>query len=303
MSSVNYGKKEKRKINNCGKTALKRARKSLEEWKNRKDSELFSSLQHRISCEFIKYRTFNNFYKKNLRINCSINLIREKRKLARMEAKIKNIERFNSHNNLYTLQNKLKADKIIKYERDYRRKEEINKRIREKELAKRRKNEKEYPKEFILMRLDEMKDRENKKNKKLRLKLNKKDLYLNKLKAKKHEICEQRKINLENILKERSYRVYEIFDEQNKLREKKRKEITKRYEEIDKFLYEKELINEQRKNINTHYTNRYQNYLHRIDNILYKKYLDKNALNEIKYMVDTNPVLIGLEENFIDQMS
>ena len=289
--------------NNCGKTALKRARKSLEEWKNRKDSELFSSLQHRISCEFIKYRTFNNFYKKNLRINCSINLIREKRKLARMEAKIKNIERFNSHNNLYTLQNKLKADKIIKYERDYRKKEEINKRIREKELAKRRKNEKEYPKEFILMRLDEMKDRENKKNKKLKLKLNKKDLYLNKLKAKKHEICEQRKINLENILKERSYRVYEIFDEQNKLREKKRKEITKRYEEIDKFLYEKELINEQRKNINTHYTNRYQNYLHRIDNILYKKYLDKNALNEIKYMVDTNPVLIGLEENFIDQMS
>ena len=289
--------------NNCGKTALKRARKSLEEWKNRKDSELFSSLQHRISCEFIKYRTFNNFYKKNLRINCSINLIREKRKLARMEAKIKNIERFNSHNNLYTLQNKLKADKIIKYERDYRKKEEINKRIREKELAKRRKNEKEYPKEFILMRLDEMKDRENKKNKKLRLKLNKKDLYLNKLKVKKHEICEQRKINLENILKERSYRVYEIFDEQNKLREKKRKEITKRYEEIDKFLYEKELINEQRKNINTHYTNRYQNYLHRIDNILYKKYLDKNALNEIKYMIDTDPVLIGLEENFIDQMS
>ena len=289
--------------NNCGKTALKRARKSLEEWKNRKDSELFSSLQHRISCEFIKYRTFNNFYKKNLRINCSINLIREKRKLARMEAKIKNIERFNSHNNLYTLQNKLKADKIIKYERDYRKKEEINKRIREKELAKRRKNEKEYPKEFILMRLDEMKDRENKKNKKLRLKLNKKDLYLNKLKAKKHEICEQRKINLENILKERSYRVYEIFDEQNKLREKKRKEITKRYEEIDKFLYEKELINERRKNINTHYTNRYQNYLHRIDNILYKKYLDKNALNEIKYMIDTDPVLIGLEENFIDQMS
>jgi len=289
--------------NNCGKTALKRARKSLEEWKNRKDSELFSSLQHRISCEFIKYRTFNNFYKKNLRINCSINLIREKRKLARMEAKIKNIERFNSHNNLYTLQNKLKADKIIKYERDYRKKEEINKRIREKELAKRRKNEKEYPKEFILMRLDEMKDRENKKNKKLRLKLNKKDLYLNKLKAKKHEICEQRKINLENILKERSYRVYEIFDEQNKLREKKRKEITKRYEEIDKFLNEKELINEQRKNINTHYTNRYQNYLHRIDNILYKKYLDKNALNEIKYMIDTDPVLIGLEENFIDQMS
>ena len=303
MSSVNYGKKEKRKINNCGKTALKRARKSLEEWKNRKDSELFSSLQHRISCEFIKYRTFNNFYKKNLRINCSINLIREKRKLARMEAKIKNIERFNSHNNLYTLQNKLKADKIIKYERDYRKKEEINKRIREKELAKRRKNEKEYPKEFILMRLDEMKDRENKKNKKLRLKLNKKDLYLNKLKAKKHEICEQRKINLENILKERSYRVYEIFDEQNKLREKKRKEITKRYEEIDKFLYEKELINEQRKNINTHYTNRYQNYLHRIDNILYKKYLDKNALNEIKYMIDTDPVLIGLEEKFTDQMS
>ena len=303
MSSLNSNKKEKRNINNCGKTALKRARKSLEEWTNRKDSELFSSLQHRISREFNKYRTVNDFYKKNLRINCSIDLIREQRKLARMETKIKNIERFNNHHDLYTLQNKLKVDKIIKYERDYRKKEEINKRIREKELSKRRKNDKEYPKEFILMRLDEIKQRENKKNKKLKLKLNKKDLYLTKLKAKNQEICEQRRINLENILKEKSYKVNEILDEQNKLREKKRKEITKRYEDIDNFLYEKELINEQRKNINTHYTNRYQNYLHRIDNILYKKYLDKNALNEIKYMIDTDPVLIGLEENFIDQMS
>ena len=74
------------------------------------------------------------------------------------------------------------------------------------------------------------------------MKLNKKDLYLNKLKAKKHEICEQRKINLENILKERRYRVYEIYDEKNKLREKKRKEKKKRKEEkmrknIQKNLY------------------------------------------------------------------
>ena len=300
MSSLSYNKKEKKNINNYGKTALKRARNSLEKWKNRKDSELFSSLQHRISCEFNKYRTYNNFYKKNLRINCNIDLIREQKKLARMETKMKNIERFNNHHNLYTLQNKLKVDKIIEYEREYRKKQEINRRIREKELTKRIRNEKEYPKEFILMKLNEMKEKENKKNKKLRLKLNKKELYLNKLKAKNHEICEQRKINLDNILKEKSYRVNEILDEQNKLREKKRKEISKRYEEIDNFLYEKELINEQRKNINTHYTNRYHNYLNRIDNILYKKYLDKNSLNKIKFMINTDPVLFGLEENFVD---
>ena len=101
------------------------------------------------------------------------------------------------------------------------------------------------------------------------------------------------------MLKEKSFRVYGLIEEQNKLREKKRLEIEKRYEEIDKFLYERELINEQRMNINNHYTNKYHHYLNRIDDILFKKNLDRNAINKIKNMVSTDPVLIGLEQNFI----
>ena len=293
--------KEKRKIINYGKTALQRARRALEEWKNRKDLELFSSVQHRISSEFVKYKTYNNFYKKNLRINYSIDLIKEQKRLSRMETKIKNKERFINHNNLYTIKTIEKIGKINKYINDYRKKEKISKLIREKvlEKRKRKRNDKEYPKDIILKRLDDLNNKEKIKNRKLRLKLNKKDLYLIELKKKQNEICEQRRLDLDNMLKEKSFRVYGLIEEQNKLREKKRLEIEKRYEEIDKFLYERELINEQRMNINNHYTNKYHHYLNRIDDILFKKNLDRNAINKIKNMVSTDPVLIGLEQNFI----
>lgn len=303
MSSLSYNRfdrnKEKRKITNYGKTALKRARRSLEEWKNRKDSELFSSLQHRISSEFIKYKTSNNFYKKNLRINYSIDLIREKKRLARMKTRNNNIERFRNHQNLYAIENRKKIGKINKYINDYRKKEQISRLIREKVLEKRKRNNKEYPKDIILQRLENIKSKEKIKKRKLRLKLNKKDLYLVRLKASQNKICEQRRLDLDNMLKEKSFRVYELTEEQNKLREKKRLEIEKRYEEIDNFLYERKLINEQRMNINTHYTNIYNHYLNRIDDILFKKNLDRNALNKIKNMVSTDPTLMGLEQNFI----
>ena len=36
--------------------------------KHQKDTELFSSIQHRIYTEFMKYKAFNNFYKKDSRI-------------------------------------------------------------------------------------------------------------------------------------------------------------------------------------------------------------------------------------------
>ena len=206
-SDFSSKKREKRRKIDYGKTALRKARKSLEEWKFKKDSELFSSLQHRISSEFLKFKTSKNFYKKDSRINHIVELLKEKRKLARMDSQIKNFEKFQNHSYLLTIQNQIKADKITEYIRNYRKKEQKSKFIREKELAKRKQKENEYPKDEVLKRLDDIKIKEKLLNAKLRLKLYNKDLYLNKFKEEEDKKCQIRKINLENLIKERNYKI------------------------------------------------------------------------------------------------
>jgi len=296
-SNFESKKKGKRRKIDYGKTALLKAEKSFKEWKFRKDSELFSSLQHRINDEYLKFKTSNNFYTKDSRINHAVELIKEKRKFSRMESQIKNNEKFQNHSNLYTIQNEIKMEKIRQYEMNYRKKEQKSKLIREKELAKRNQKEKEYPKEEILRRMDVIKEKEKMLNNKLRLKLKNKDLYLKKFKEEGEKICQMRKINLENFIKERKYRIDMMHYEQDNLRGKKRKEIEKRNDDINNFLFEKELINEQKININDKNSIRYQNYKSRIDNILYKRDFDKKVLNKIKFMTSLDPTLSGLGKN------
>ena len=296
-ASLNVKKKEKRKIINFGKTAIIKAKKALEEMKHQKDTELFSSIQHRIYTEFVKYKTFNNFYKKDSRINNNVESIKEKRKLARKNAQINNNEKFQNHSALYLLQNKLRRDKILEYENNYKKKDELCKSIREYELAKKMKKYKEYPKDFLLQNLEVIKQQEKLKKEKIKLKLHNKDLYLINLKNKKNEENNMKKIEQERILKERKFRIIELKNEENKLREEIGKKIGKRNEEIDKFKYEKELINEKRININDNYTNKYQYYIGKIDNILFKKNLNKESLNQIKLMVSSEPALSGLGQN------
>ena len=62
-------------------------------------------------------------------------IIKEKRKLARKNAQINNNEKFQNHSALYLLQNKLRRDKILEYENNYKKKDELCKSIREYELA------------------------------------------------------------------------------------------------------------------------------------------------------------------------
>ena len=297
-SDLTFKKKEKRRKIDYGKTALQKARKSLEKWKFRKDSELFSSLQHRISSEFLKFKTSNSFYKKDSRINHIVELLKEKRKLARMDSQIKHFEKFQNHSYLLTIQNQIKRDKINQYIRDYRKKEQKSKLIREKELAKRMEKENEYPKDEILKRLEDIKLKEKLLQAKLRLKLHNKDLYLNKFKEEEEKKCQLRKINLENLIKERNYRINLLRYDEDKLREEKRKELEKKSDDINKFLFSKELINEEKININDNYSIKYQKYKNRIDNILYKKSLDEEALNRIKFMTSFDPALSGLGQNF-----
>ena len=60
---------------------------------------------------------------------------------------------------------------------------------------------------------------------------------------------------------------------------------------------EKEKINEEKRNIIDFYNNKYQLYSGRIDDILYKKDLDKEAINQIQLMSSEDPTLSGLAQN------
>ena len=289
-------KEKKRKIFDYGKTALKKARKSFEKWKYLKDSELFSSLQHRISVEFVKFKTSNDFYQKDSRINYIVDLIKEHRKLKRIDCQIKYEEKFQNHYNLYTIQNKLKRDKIIQYINNYRKKELSSKIIKQNELVKRIHKEKQIPKDLILQRLDEIKQEEILSNKKLKNKLERKDLYLKHFKKAKDKICEMRKLEHENIFNEKQFLIKGFNYEQEEKLEQKRKEIAKKYEDIDNFLYEKELINEHRKT-NDNYSIKYQKNLSRINDILSSKNSEKETINQIKLITSFDPCLSGLRRN------
>ena len=253
MSTPNDIKKEKRIRFNYGQTALKKARKSLETWKMNKDSELFLSLQHRISSEFIKFRTSNSFYRKDSRINENVQKVIEKRKLTRIIMESKSKEKFQKHYELYTIQNKMRDDKIRQYKRNYIQK--------------------------------------GKKARLIKLKIKRKDLFLFKFNKEKDELCKLKKIVSDDIYKEKIYKIKYFLYEKNKLIEDKRKEIEKRNEEIEKFLYEKELINQQKLDIIDHYKNKYLSYQKKIDDILYKKNLDNNSLNKIKLITSFEPAL------------
>ena len=270
----------------------------MEEWKFKKDSELFSSLQHRISNEFVKFKTSNNFYQKDSRINHAVELQKEKRRLTGIEAKMKNYEKVQNHSVLYSIQNEMKKEKIVQYEINYNKKEQKSKLIRENELIKRMQNRNNYPKEEILRNLDDIKEKEKMLNKKLRLKLKNKDLYLIKFKEEEEKKCKIRKINLENLIKERKYRINQLLYEQDKVREIKRKEIEKRNDQINNYIFAKELINEQRININDNYSNKYQTYKSRIDDLVNKNLFDLDALNKIKFMTSFDPTLPGPGQNF-----
>ena len=287
---------KKRKID-YGKTALKNARRFLRDWKFQKDSELFSSLQHRLSTEFRKFKKSNDFYKKDARINQRVELLKEQRRMARMETQIKNFERSQKHFNLYTIRNEMKKNKIKEYEKDYRKKEQKSKLIREKEIIKRMERGNEYPKEYVFQRLEELKEKEKKKERKLIFKLRKKDSFLLKFKEEADKQCELKRLNLENIIKERNYRINIMRYEEDNLREEKRKEIERKNDEINNFIYEKELINEKIININDNYSKKYQKYKNRIDDILYKRYLNNDALNQIKLMASSDPSISRLGHN------
>ena len=296
-SSAKPLRNQKQKKIYFGRTALNNARKSFDEWKKYKDFELFSRLQHRIKTEFIKSKANDNFYKNDIRLNTAKKAVEEQKKLALLEAQLKNYEKFRNHSYLFGIQNEIKKMKINNYSNNYKKKEKKEKIIREIELEKKMKRDSEYPIDLILKRKDEIKKEDKEKNQKMRKRLKIKDLYLIKFKEKKDLKHKQKIIQFERILEGRKYRINQIITENNKSREELRKKRLKREEDINEFLSQKELINKEIRNINDDYNNRYHSYTGKIDHILYKRDLNKEALNQIKIMASFDPAISGLGQN------
>ena len=291
------GNNKNRKKIVYGRTALNNLRKSFDKFKMDKERELFSRLQHRIDTEYIKSKTKEDFYKRDTKLNAAYEFVKENKRYIRLENQVKNIEKFRNHSYLYNIENKKRGEKIRRYQKEYKIKENKIKLTRERELNKRIERFKDYPQDIIIKRLNDMERKRNIKHKQLKLKLMIKDEYLNRLKEEKERNCKQKREDFENILKIKSYQIKILFTEQSKQREERRKEINKRNKDINIFLNEKEKINEKKKNINDYYNNKYEIYSGRIDDILYKKDLDKEAINQIQLMSSEDPTLSGLAQN------
>ena len=117
-------------------------------------------------------------------------LIQFKERWAKEEENLKNYEKFKNHQNLYHIQNQKHLNKISKWRKDYRKKERREKIIREEELNKKIQTEKGYPKDIIIQRLNEIKQKCESKIRKLRLKLTNKDNKLKIYKDQKEKIIE-----------------------------------------------------------------------------------------------------------------
>ena len=286
-----------RNINTFGSTALKKARQSLDKFIFQKNVELFNRLQHRINTEYVKAKTKNDFYKRDIKLNTAYQLVKEEKRMKRIDTQLKNYEKFQNHTYLYYEENKKREEKIDKYKKDYKIKEKKIKIILANELIKKFQNNKEYPKDYIMTRLNEIKRRNILRKKKLQNKLWQKDIYLIEYKEMKEKNCEIKRIELENMIKLRNFRINRLLTEESKQREEKRKEIEKRNNYIDKYILLKEKINEQKRNINDKYSLKYEMYSGRIDKILYKKDLNKKTINQIKFMSSNEQALIGLGQN------
>ena len=90
-------------------------------------------------------------------------------------------------------------------------------------------------------RKEEIKQKERLRNKRIRNKLERKNLYLIKFRKEMDKQYQLKKIQNETILKERKFKINQLLDEQNSIRELKRKEIDKKNDAINNFINEKEI--------------------------------------------------------------
>ena len=205
------GNNKNRKKIVYGRTALNNLRKSFDKFKMDKERELFSRLQHRIDTEYIKSKTKEDFYKRDTKLNAAYEFVKENKRYIRLENQVKNIEKFRNHSYLYNIENKKRKEKIRRYQKEYKIKENKIKMTRERELNKRIERFKDYPQDIIIKRLNDI-EKKNLKRKQIK-KFLAKDEFLNRLREEKERNCEQKRKEFENILKIKSYQIKILFTE------------------------------------------------------------------------------------------
>ena len=124
LSRPNSSVKTKREIKPYGVTALENIRKTYDKLLDKRESDLYSSLQQRIKVEYIKQRTFDNYnYKQKKLDNYQKELHIKKQNDFNEKQDIQN-ERLLNHYFLYENQKKLKNDQINTYKLIYQQKED-----------------------------------------------------------------------------------------------------------------------------------------------------------------------------------
>ena len=97
------------------------------------------------------------------------------------------------------------------------------------------------------------------------------------------------------------YRINQMKLNDNLKREKKRKEILMKNQQIDKFLKNMHSISEEKRYVNDNFANRYNSYSDQITHLLYKRPMDRAALNNVQDIVSDNPNLAGVVQQVKDE--
>jgi len=129
-----------------GTTALENARRSLEILKEKKEDLLFTRLQHKIKTEYLKYKTFSKYNKKQNHFNNIQDKLHIKKQNDLYNRQLEYNERFQNHYELERIQKHLKKEKINRYNYIYQQKE---KKIIQNNLNKQNKLKDKYDEEEI----------------------------------------------------------------------------------------------------------------------------------------------------------
>lgn len=148
-----------------GVTALQNARNHLEEFREKKEIELFSRLQHKIKIEFFKHKTFNDYLKRQNHFDYLQEKRVNKRKDELYERQFRQSERLQTHYELESIQKKLKKDKINNYINLYNKKERIIKlnNIFNEERKKEKEGEEEIKNQEAHYRLNKINEKNQKR--------------------------------------------------------------------------------------------------------------------------------------------
>ena len=280
-----------------GSTALQNARNHLEEFREKKEIELFSRLQHKIKVEFLKHKTFNDYLKRQNHFD----YLQEKRNNRRInelyERQNRQSERLQTHYELDYIQQKLKKDKINNYINLYNKKDKKIKlnNILNEERKRERDGEEEMKNQEAHYRFDKINEKNQKRrneiDKKIKLSTEKINIKLAKRKEENKLFMQQKdlekreqvdyNLGLINQKLLDNYYQYKIKEKQDKKKE-------------DNYYLKKEQQKEDIK-LNNYY--RFADHQLRYDEI-------KNKVNQRNYdyfnklkIITKNKILIEREKN------